>query len=131
MDIFKILDVSTTQYILFGGIILGLLIVFLVLFIWASRRKRRRQELSNDFADMVLKSLGGADNIVKVKLSRRRLKVELKHVEMILPKLMRELKLGAIVSKQVVTILVKDNPKEVYEFIEIKRKEVKKWKKHS
>ena len=38
---------------------------------------------------------------------------------------MRELKLGAIITRNQVKILVKDNPREVYKYIQQNRKGVK------
>lgn len=121
----EILQVIPSQYIILGVIIVALVLCFLAVFIVVSNKKKRKLSSGNEFAEKIISSLGGAENINNAKLQRRRLSVEVHDLNAIKPKEMRTLKLGAIITKNNVKMLVKDNPKEVYKHIIKRRKEVK------
>src|SRR5690554_4025706 len=126
-DIMKLLvmALSTNQiYLIIGGSITALIILILVIYLLI-KTKGKKKQAGFEFGEQVLESLGGAENITSLKLSQRRIIAEVSDTEKLIPKKMRELKLGAIITRNRVKILVKDNPREVYKYIQEKRKGVK------
>lgn len=119
-----ILQVTSTQYAIFSAIIIGLVALLVILFYSLSKRKSKKSQAGSEFAEQMLESLGGASNVTNIKLNRRRMEIEVDDINQMNPKLMRELKLGAIITRNTIKVLVKDNPREVYKYINQKRKEV-------
>ena len=125
-----VMALSTNQiYLIIGGSIAALIILILVIYLLI-KTKGKKKQAGFEFGEQVLESLGGAENITSLKLSQRRIIAEVSDTEKLIPKKMRELKLGAIITRNQVKILVKDNPREVYKYIQQNRKGVKQWKKH-
>lgn len=120
-----VMALSTNQiYLIIGGSITALIILILVIYLLI-KTKGKKKQAGFEFGEQVLESLGGADNITSLKLSQRRIIAEVSDTEKLIPKKMRELKLGAIITRNQVKILVKDNPREVYKYIQQNRKGVK------
>ena len=120
-----VMALSTNQiYLIIGGSIAALIILILVIYLLI-KTKGKKKQAGFEFGEQVLESLGGADNITSLKLSQRRIIAEVSDTEKLIPKKMRELKLGAIITRNQVKILVKDNPREVYKYIQQNRKGVK------
>lgn len=120
-----VMALSTNQiYLIIGGSIAALIILILVIYLLI-KTKGKKKQAGFEFGEQVLGSLGGADNITSLKLSQRRIIAEVSDTEKLIPKKMRELKLGAIITRNQVKILVKDNPREVYKYIQQNRKGVK------
>ncbi|NLL68611.1 MAG: hypothetical protein GX232_00170 [Acholeplasmataceae bacterium] len=120
-----VMALSTNQiYLIIGGSIAALIILILVIYLLI-KTKGKKKQAGFEFGEQVLESLGGAENITSLKLSQRRIIAEVSDTEKLIPKKMRELKLGAIITRNQVKILVKDNPREVYKYIQQNRKGVK------
>ena len=120
-----VMALSTNQiYLIIGGSITALIILILVIYLLI-KTKGKKKQAGFEFGEQVLESLGGAENITSLKLSQRRIIAEVSDTEKLIPKKMRELKLGAIITRNQVKILVKDNPREVYKYIQQNRKGVK------
>lgn len=120
-----VMALSTNQiYLIIGGSIAALIILILVIYLLI-KTKGKKKQAGFEFGEQVLESLGGAENITSLKLSQRRIIAEVSDTEKLIPKKMRELKLGAIITRNRVKILVKDNPREVYKYIQQNRKGVK------
>lgn len=120
-----VMALSTNQiYLIIGGSIAALIILILVIYLLI-KTKGKKKQAGFEFGEQVLESLGGAENITSLKLSQRRIIAEVSDTEKLFPKKMRELKLGAIITRNQVKILVKDNPREVYKYIQQNRKGVK------
>jgi len=120
-----VMALSTNQiYLIIGGSIAALIILILVIYLLI-KTKGKKKQAGFEFGEQVLESLGGAENITALKLSQRRIIAEVSDTEKLIPKKMRELKLGAIITRNQVKILVKDNPREVYKYIQQNRKGVK------
>lgn len=115
----------THLYILIGAIAFALILIILIILIIVKKRKKSKLDSQNEYAENIIKALGGIDNIDDIKLSRRRLNAIVSDLNLLRPKDLRNLKLGAVITKNNVKILVKDNPKEVYKYINKKRKEGK------
>jgi len=117
-----VMALSTNQiYLIIGGSIAALIILILVIYLLI-KTKGKKKQAGFEFGEQVLESLGGAENITSLKLSQRRIIAEVSDTEKLIPKKMRELKLGAIITRNQVKILVKDNPREVYKYIQQNRK---------
>ena len=123
MKLFPILLAQTYLYLIIGAGALVLLALIITIIV-CKKRKTKRKEFGSDFGQKVLESLGNCENIVKIKLERRRLTVEVKDLTLLKPKQMRELKLGAIITRNQIKMLIKDSPREVYKYIQQKRKGV-------
>ena len=123
MKLFPILLAQTYLYLIIGAGALVLLALIITIIV-CKKRKAKRKEFGSDFGQKVLESLGDCENIVKIKLERRRLTVEVKDLNLLKPKQMRELKLGAIITRNQIKMLIKDSPREVYKYIQQKRKGV-------
>ena len=123
MKLFPILLAQTYLYLIIGAGALVLLALIITIIV-CKKRKAKRKEFGSDFGQKVLESLGDCENIVKIKLERRRLTVEVKDLTLLKPKQMRELKLGAIITRNQIKMLIKDSPREVYKYIQQKRKGV-------
>ena len=115
----------THLYILIGAIAFVLILIILIILIIVKKRKKSKLDRQNEYADNIIKALGEIDNIDDIKLSRRRLNAIVSDLNLLRPKDLRNLNLGAVITKNNVKILVKDNPKEVYKYINKKRKEGK------
>lgn len=115
----------THLYILIGAIAFALILIILIILIIVKKRKKSKLDSQNEYAENIIKALGGIDNIDDIKLSRRRLNAIVSDLNLLRPKDLRNLKLGAVITKNNVKMLVKDNPKVVYKYINKKRKEGK------
>ncbi|HPX72154.1 MAG TPA: hypothetical protein PLP51_04450 [Acholeplasmataceae bacterium] len=115
----------TQLYILIGAAVLAFITIILIIVLIVGKRKKTKLDTQDEFSENVINALGGIENIKEVKLSRRRLSATVHDLDLLIPRELRKLKLGAVITKNHVKMLVKDNPKETYKYIEKRRKEGK------
>ncbi|MGI6781972.1 MAG: hypothetical protein ACOX56_05605 [Acholeplasmataceae bacterium] len=115
----------TLALIIIGLVTLLAIIILIVLLIVKKTRSKSKLQSQNELAENIISALGGIENIKETSLSRRRFNVIVYDLNLLQPKEMRNLKLGAVITKNNVKMLVKDSPKEVYKYINRKKKEGK------
>ncbi len=115
----------TLALVIIGLVILLAIIILIVVLIVKKTRSKSKLQLQNELAENIVSALGGIENIKEASLSRRRFNVIVYDLNLLQPKEMRNLKLGAVITKNNVKMLVKDNPKEIYKYINRKKKEGK------
>ena len=108
--------------ILVVGIILGLMIISLIVFMVLLGKKKKRQQTSEKslpetFITDLIDALGTIDNIKDLSIEHHRLGIILNNLSLIsLPKL-KEMQVSAFMKGNEIKILMKTEPKKVYDFI--------------
>ena len=124
MKHFIILLSGAKLYIVMAVGVLAL-VLFIGLFIFIFNKKKSNTKThENNLGQEIILALGGVENIVSTKINHRRIEITVNDIKLLKPAILNELKLGAIITKQTIKILVKEEPKEVYKYIEQKRKGV-------
>ncbi|MGI6787778.1 MAG: hypothetical protein ACOX5X_04475 [Acholeplasmataceae bacterium] len=113
------------HYIILGAAVLVVILFIVLISVTAKKNKKKKAEveIKNEYADSIIHALGGIENVKEATLSRRRFSVLVNDINLLKPREMRHLQLGAIITRNSVKMLVKDNPKEVLKYINNKRNE--------
>ncbi|MFU8792950.1 MAG: hypothetical protein ACNA7K_02905 [Acholeplasmataceae bacterium] len=113
------------DYLLYGSIGLGVLLI-LILFISLLKRRPKKESiktLDQQELNQLYEALGQKENILKVDLEHQRLKVDLKDTKKVNPTLIKALNIPAFLTGNTIKLLIKSSPKAVQTYLENKRKE--------
>lgn len=122
-DFIILLSGAKLYIVIAAGVLALILLIGLFIFIFHKKRSNIKTR-ENNLGQQIILALGGVENIDSTKINRRRIEISVNDIKLLKPAILSELKLGAIITKQTIKILVKEEPKDVYKYIEQKRKGV-------
>lgn len=104
---------------------LGVIALFSILFIiiMLSRKKGLSIPVDQTFLATLYQALGTKDNIKAIDMKQQRLQIEVASVKAIDQGLLKQTNTPAFVTGKKITLLIKHNEKEVFNYLNEKRKE--------
>jgi phosphotransferase system IIB component len=108
-------------YIAVGAI--ALFALGLTFYLLTKRQKPHSEALDPTLIDTLYQALGKASNIKQLDIVQKRLQIEVGSIKDIDQEKLKALNMPAFVTGKKITILIKDNTKEVYQYLIEKRKE--------
>ena len=103
------------------GIIASLLCLFI--FLKLIQNKSDVKDLDQEFLNNLYLALGQKDNIKSIEMKQQRLQIEVVQVKDIDQELLKQINIPAFLTGKKITLLVKNNTKDVYNYLNDKRKE--------
>ena len=103
------------------GIIASLLCLFI--FLKLIQNKSDVKDLDQEFLNNLYLALGQKDNIKSIEMKQQRLQIEVVQVKDINQELLKQINIPAFLTGKKITLLVKNNTKDVYNYLNDKRKE--------
>lgn len=108
-------------YIAIGTI--ALFALGITFFLLTRRKNVKEKPLELSFLNDLYLALGTSLNIKTIELVQKRLQVEVQSIKKIDQEALKTLNMPAFVTGKKITLLIKDNSKEVYKYLNEKRKE--------
>ena len=108
-------------YIVIGSI--ALLALGITFFLLTRKKEPQNKPLELSFLNDLYNALGAKSNIKAIELVQKRLQIEVDSVKKIDQDTLKILNMPAFVTGKKITLLIKDNTKEVYKYLNEKRKE--------
>jgi phosphotransferase system IIB component len=108
-------------YIAIGAV--ALFALGLTFYLLTKRQKLEVNPLDPTLIENLYQALGTKTNIKQVEIVQKRLQIEVGSVKNIDQEKLKALNMPAFVTGKKITILIKDNTKEVYQYLIEKRKE--------
>lgn len=117
------LDEPTVNILFYVG--LGVIALFSILFIiiMLTRKKSTVNSIDQSFLSNLYLALGTKDNIKAIDMKQQRLQIEVASVKEIDQELLKQTNTPAFVTGKKITLLIKNNTKEVFNYLNEKRKE--------
>lgn len=107
---------NTQIYYIIGAAVL--LIILLVIFLLVKTNKKpKEQALDQEYLDTLLRALGNNKNLLKVSIENKRIRLILKDVKAVDAKALQNLEIPAFLKSNELKILIKDRPKDVYQYL--------------
>jgi phosphotransferase system IIB component len=113
--------VVQTYILIAVGVILFLTLIFIILKL--TRKKGNIIPVDETFLNNIYLSLGKKENIKSLDLKQQRLQVEVANIKNIDQVLLKETNTPAFLTGKKITLLIKNNTKEVFNYLNEKRKE--------
>ncbi len=118
------LQALTSSYYLYIAIgAVALFALGMTFYLLTRRQKPKVEPLNPNLIDTLYQALGTTSNIKQVELVQKRLQIEVGSIKNIDQEKLKALNMPAFVTGKKITILIKDNTKEVYQYLIEKRKE--------
>ena len=108
-------------YIVIGSI--ALLALGITFFLLTRKKEPKDKPLALAFLNDLYNALGAKSNIKAIELVQKRLQIEVDSVKKSDQDTLKILNMPAFVTGKKITLLIKDNTKEVYKYLNEKRKE--------
>ena len=108
-------------YIAVGAI--ALFALGLTFYLLTKRQKPIEEPLDATLIESLYQALGAASNIRQVEIVQKRLQIEVGSIKDIDQEKLKALNMPAFVTGKKITILIKENTQEVYQYLIEKRKE--------
>lgn len=99
-----------------------IVIVILIIVLFHLKKKPKQQRLSDESKKDLLIALGGSHNISDLKLEHKRLKIRVNNIKNIDAKGLQSLGIPAFIKTNELTLLIKEQPQEIKEFLNVSRK---------
>lgn len=112
----------TQFYILIASVLV--ITIISVLFLIFKKTKKSKTIVKNLDYQELLEALGGSINIIKVSLEHQRLKVILNDLKIVNQNLLKKLEIPAFLKGKELTLLIKNQTKEVLSYLSERQKEV-------
>lgn len=114
---------TTIQTYIF--IALGVIALFSLIFIFLklTRKKDNILPVDNIFLANLYQALGKKENIKSIDMKQQRLQIEVANMKEIDQALLKETNTPAFVTGKKITLLIKNNTKQVFNYLNEKRKE--------
>jgi phosphotransferase system IIB component len=103
------------------GVILILSLIFIVLKL--TRKKGNIIPVDQTFLGNLYAALGKKENIKSIDMKQQRLQIEVSNIKAINQDLLKESNTPAFLTGRKITLLIKDNTKQVFNYLNEKRKE--------
>lgn len=118
------LQTLTSSFYLYIAIgTLALFALGITFFLLTRRKNPKEKPLEVTFLNDLYLALGTALNIKTVELVQKRIQIEVQSIKKIDQEALKTLNMPAFVTGKKITLLIKDNTKEVYKYLNEKRKE--------
>ncbi|BCR36046.1 hypothetical protein [Mariniplasma anaerobium] len=106
-------------------IALGIIALFSLIFIVLklTRKKGNILPVDNLFLNNIYKALGMKENIKSIDIKQQRLQIEVANMKAIDQELLKQTNTPAFVTGKKITLLIKNNTKQVFNYLNEKRKE--------
>ncbi len=103
------------------GVVVVLSILFIILLL--RRKNGSKKLLDQTFLSNLYQALGTKDNILAIDMKQQRLQIEVANIKAIDQDLLKQANTPAFMTGKKITLLIKDNTKEVFNYLNEKRKE--------
>lgn len=103
-------------------IMLTIIIIIVFLVVMFKYIKRNNDKVNSESINNLVDSLGGILNIEAIDIENRRLKITLLNMKLINQIKLKEVTKGAFVTKNTITIILKENEKEIYNELKLMKK---------
>lgn len=117
-----ILEVSMQTYIYIVIGIIALLVIWLII-LNKTKSKPHIKAVDQTLLDNLYLALGKKSNIKSIEIKQQRLQIEVEKVKDIDQDLLKHTNTPAFLTGKKITLLIKDNTKEVFNYLNEKRKE--------
>lgn len=99
------------------AVVAAMLLLVILLIIVYRKPKEKNIPLDIDYLNKLLKSLGNTNNINEISIENKRIRLLLNDIKMVDANILKELEIPAFLKGKELKILIKNNTKEVYNFL--------------
>ncbi len=117
------LSSTTVQTYIFIAVGIILLLSLIFIFLKLTRKKGNIIPVDETFLSNIYMALGKKQNIKSLEMKQQRLQIEVANIKDIDQVLLKETNTPAFLTGKKITLLIKNNTKEVFNYLNEKRKE--------